>query len=214
MEEFNLFYPGREGPEISFEVLGCSLHFAEADVLLFWFSDIFLLWVHKQGGKIQDLYLECDTFQRYFCLGKTSISYGIIITPFPSLVIKQVKQSSSLLGTTSWAPMLNYRHLITVMTLGWYSLNFIFQSFEKCERMMKEVENPHDWYFWQHCKIFWCSLTNECAVFVQNLFCIQISPLYHEIWRQIVQSYALPVDLDQSSDKFRANDMVFICMHN
>lgn len=25
---------------------------------------------------------------------------------------------------------------------------------------------------------------------------------------------AMPVDLDQSSEKLRANDMVFICMHN
>lgn len=81
------------------------------------------------------------TFSRHFCLGKSSISYGIKIAPFPSLlVIGQVKQSAPLLGITSWASILKLRHLFTVMTLGCYLLNFIFQSFEACKRMIKRLK--------------------------------------------------------------------------
>lgn len=69
--------------------------------------------------------------QAFFFPWKGQISYKVKITVFPSLlVIRQVKQSSAFLGITSWASIFNLRLMFIVMTLDFYVLNFLFQSFE------------------------------------------------------------------------------------
>ena len=157
---------------------------------------IFLMSFYYGSTNIEVKFKTCtwsvmNTLHRHFCLRKASNSYGIKIAPFSSLlVIQQVKQNSSLLGVTARACILNWRHLLTVMSLDCYSTLFS-NPLRHVEEWLRGRKPTWFVYFWQQnllmASIFWCGLTDECAVFVQNLFCFQILTLCHENWRQTVQ---------------------------
>lgn len=106
--------------------------------LLLCFLDIILLWVHNQGGKIHDLYLECDAYLpqaflppkgKYFLWYK---NYSISkFTDDKAGEAKFITSKNHILGL--------YFELETLAYCDGLGLLFthLFQSFEAHKRMIK-----------------------------------------------------------------------------
>lgn len=142
----------------------CKVFPAEFDA--FCCFGIVLLQINKQECKIQDLDLECDAYFPWAFLempwkGQHSLWYkNYPISKFASDRTSEAKFFTSSSHISGWYFEFETSFL-TMMTLGWCLLNFIFQFWGACKKWLKGSKSTWFMYFWQHFQIFWCSLTDN-----------------------------------------------------